>query len=338
MARNIRLSDAIDEFLASRSARGLSPNTVRGDKVSLNALLKSVGNINTKAIEPRHIDMMLLDHAENTASSRNMLITRLRVFFRWAQARNYVVRDPTVEHRRMTQDIDTRLFVPVEDFPVLLDAADNPRDRIVVALGIYLFLRVSEIETLRIGDLDLDAGVLRVKIHKTKDFDPMPICEELDEELRSWLTWYASSIDVPLAPDMYLVPAKRDFRAAPGPNGRFVVTDKPVVKVNPYRHVRQPWTIVQRSLAGAGYPTKGEGGHTLRRSGARAFFDTIRGTEGVDGALQQVKVMLHHKNVSMTEHYLGIAPERVHRDARLKGKPMFRRRGTMPANVLELRR
>ena len=47
--------------------------------------------------------------------------------------------------------------------------------------------------------------------------------------------------------------------------------------------------------------------------------------------------MLHHKNVSMTEHYLGIQPERAQRDARLKGKRMFAR--PQPAgNVVPMRR
>jgi integrase len=338
MAKNISLNDAIDEYLSSRAAGGLAKNTLKGDRSSLMQLLKSTGNINTKSLEPRHIDRVFEEHAHNKPSARNMLLTRLRGFFRWCQQRSYITTDPTRELRKMRTQADGRLFVPLDEFDRLLDAAENPRDRMVLALGLYLFLRVSEIESLKLSDVDLDAGEVKVTVHKTGDYDVMPICQELDTELRAWLTWYAGSIDEPLSDEMFLVPSKQDFRVAPGPErGRFVLAESSVTRLKPYVPISRPWTVVQRALSELNYPTKREGGHTLRRSGARALFDSIRGTEGVDGALQQVKVMLHHKNVAMTEHYLGIAPERVQRDARLKGKPMFLRPKTA-GNVIELRR
>lgn len=340
MPTAITLNDAIEEFLASRKSKGLADNTIRGDRASLHFLLKTVGNIQLRALEPRHIDMVFTAQDGNMDSSRNMLLTRMRVFFQWARGRGYMKTDPTMEMRRVKEQRDNRLFVPVEEFDNLLDAATHPRDRIVVALGMYLFLRVSEIESLRVGDVDLAEGEVKVKVHKTKDRDIMPICQELDEELRRWLTWYAANVGTPLEDDMYLVPAKRDYRAVPGDDGKFRPVDDETplrVKINPYTPISRPYKVVQRALGKLGYPTKREGGHTLRRSGARALFDTIRGTEGSDGALQQVKVMLHHKNVSMTEHYLGIQPERAQRDARLKGKRMFAR-PQQPANVVPMRR
>jgi integrase len=337
MAKNISLDDAITEYLSSRAAGGLAKNTLKGDRSSLMQLLKVTGNINTKSLEPRHIDRLFAEHQHNKPSARNMMLTRLRQFFRWCQARSYVSTDPTREMRNMRTQADGRLFVPVDRFDELLGAAAHPRDRIVVALGLYLFLRVSEIESLKLSDVDLDAGEMKVTVHKTGDYDVMPICQELDQELRSWLSWYAGTLSEPLDGEMFLVPSKQDFRATPGPErGRFVVGTEVVTLLKPYSPISRPWKVVQRALSALDYPTKREGGHTLRRSGARALFDSIRGTEGVDGALQQVKVMLHHKNVAMTEHYLGITPERVQRDARLKGKPMFRK--SVVADVIELRR
>lgn len=320
---NITLNDAIDEYLTSRRSRGLAENTLKGDRVVLMRLLAGAGNIYAKSLEPRHIDAFFAASADLKDSSRNMMLTRIRGFVRWCKARNYMKNDPTLDRARVREAAPDYLFVPVEQFDDLLDAATHPRDRIVVALGMYLFLRNSEIRTLRVGDVDLDNSEVHVTIHKTKDRDVMPISTELDNELRRWLQWYAENLDVPLSGDMYLVPTKHDYRSLPGPNGKFEPSDTTRVKVKPYKSVARPYVIVQRALQGVGYPTKGEGGHTLRRSGARALFDVLRSEEGIDGALQAVKVMLHHKNVSMTEHYLGIAPERAQRDARLKGKTMF---------------
>lgn len=339
MPKNISLNDAIEEYLTSRTSAGLAYNTVRSDRSSLRQLLGAVGNINTKSLEPRHMDMLFAAQSDNQASSRNMLLTRVRCFIHWCIGRNYINHDPTREMRKMRVQKDGRLFVPVDEFDNLLGAGRHPRDRVVMALGIYLFLRVSEIQGLRVGDVDLEAGEVKVIVYKTGDFDVMPICEELDGEMRTWLTWYAGSVDEPLSDEMLLVPSKQDFHATPGPSGgRFIPLDAPITRINPRVPVSRPWTITQKALASLGYPTAREGGHTLRRSGARALFDTLRANgEGYDGALQTVKTMLHHKNVATTEHYLGVAPERAIRDARLKGRPMFRKRSTAD-NVVKIRR
>ena len=75
-----------------------------------------------------------------------------------------------------------------------------------------------------------------------------------------------------------------------------------------------------------GYPTKGEGFHTLRRSSARAFFESLRERgEGRDHALMIVKDFLNHASVAQTEHYLGLNQERTIRDALLKDQPFLTR-------------
>jgi len=85
-----------------------------------------------------------------------------------------------------------------------------------------------------------------------------------------------------------------------------------------------PWRMVQRPLRKMGYPTLGEGFHTLRRSSARALFEALRSAgEGRDHALMVVKEFLNHASVTQTEHYLGLNQERAIRDAILKDKPFL---------------
>jgi integrase len=338
MPSPITLQLAIEEYLASRQTRGIAANTLRSDKTILTKFLTIVGNIQVRSIEERHIDTFFSTNSHQKESSRNLSLQKLRGFVRWAKNRDYISKDPTSDRRRIKEPEANRLFIPVERFPELLKAAEHPRDRMIVGLGLYLFLRSSEVTLLRIEDVDLDSGWMSTTQPKTKTRDDMPICEELEAELRRWLTWYGANLGAPLAGDMYLVPTKKDYRAFPGPSGKFVSSTGEVRHtLNPYKPVSRPHHAVQRSLAKIGIPTLGEGGHTLRRSGARALFDELRGTEGSDGALQQVKVMLHHKNVAMTEHYLGIAPERAQRDARLRGRPMFAPKAVAD-NVIEIRR
>ena len=80
--------------------------------------------------------------------------------------------------------------IPVERFPDLLDAAGSARDRMVVAIGLYTFMRGSEIQLLRVNSVDFRDGVIHMRRQKTNEDDSMPICLELREELVRWLAFY----------------------------------------------------------------------------------------------------------------------------------------------------
>jgi integrase len=214
-------------------------------------------------------------------------------------------------------------------FQALLDATETPRERMVIALGLYLFLRSSEMESLTLQDINLQDGEIQVSIHKTVDADMMPISAELDYELRRYLTWYTEQMGV-LHPQWFLIPYafQKPYRNTHGRfDGQQNVGREWVFK--PTTASIRLYEIVQKALESIGYETRsdsgkshGEGVHTLRRSGARALFDDLR-QQGYDGALQRVRSMLHHSSGAMTERYLGINMERRQRNDAIRGKKMF---------------
>jgi hypothetical protein len=72
-----------------------------------------------------------------------------------------------------------------------------------------------------------------------------------------------------------------------------------------------PARVVQRALKRLGVEIEaGEGFHTLRRSAARAFFDSMAAA-GHDEALRMTSAFLHHSSTQVTEVYLGLRHERV---------------------------
>jgi len=231
--------------------------------------------------------------------------------------------------------------VDPQDFPRLLDACTNPQQRIIVALGLYLFLRASEVRELRIGSVNLDRGEVLVYQPKTSRYDEMPICAELDTELRRWLTWYAQDagpVHGPLDPEWFLVPARMPMTLENPEGGRG--NGRPVPRgegsVNPHKRVGTPHRAVQKALNAIGWRVEGdrEGCHTLRRSGARALFDTlVESGEVRDGVLRVVSAMLHHKSTSMTEHYLGLEADVEKRNDMFKNRQMF---ATPTTNVVAL--
>lgn len=331
---SILLSDLVDEFEASMRSNSYSKNTIRANMTTARAFLAHVGNIQVRNVTDRHVDKFFSEReAKNIApTTLNLNLTSLRALFRFAARRRYLAAgtDPTAHRRKARVIKRDRQRVPAHHFGRLLDCAANPRDRIVIALGLYLFLRASEIRPLRFRDVDLDDGRLNVTIVKSSLRDSMPISAELDRELRRWLTFYASHLGRPLRPDDYLVPARERpaFIPGVGPRDNAALSRERFV-LNPQRPYGHPELAVQTALVAYGMDiaddngkSLGEGVHTLRRSGARALFDS-KVQEGYDGALRLVQSMLHHSSSRTTEIYLGIHLDKKRRDDEIRGKEMF---------------
>lgn len=332
------LSAAITEYIDYRRSVGMATNTVNSNQLCLSRFLRVVGDINTRSITPVHGERWKanLVQAGFGAATIGTHHSALSGFFGWCRHRGYLrgSTDPLATVRRPKITLAPRRRIPASEFPRLLDAARYPQYRIAVALGLYLFLRNSEVAELHISDLDLGQGLIRVYQPKTDKVDLMPVCEELDQELRRWLTYYTNDVQGPLHPDWYLVPAQdaKNWDWAPRAAKQMPVHGA----LAPTRQARTTGRSVRAVLSAYGWEElDGEGGHTLRRSGARALFDQLIEEESRDGVLRFVSSMLHHNSVLMTERYLGLDVDREKRDVRLKGRRMF---SQTPANVVRLAR
>ena len=321
--KHMKMSVAIRDFEAHLLARRLAPNTVKNAKQVLTRAMKEWGDILVSSIEPRHIDRLFTAGGWGP-TTQNLYLGQLRTFFKWARVNGYLPKDfdPTATWgtARTPRNKD-RDRIPAEMFEDLLDAAPHPRDRAIVALGLYTFSRGSELSTLKIHDLDLGEGLLHVRRHKTLDEDSLPVSEELAREMVRYLNWYRQDQGT-LVGHWYLVPAKQpDLWKQDKVTRRLVKVDKPS-SLKPTVMETKPYRAVQRALRALGLPSHSEGVHTLRRSAARAYADNLR-TEGYDGALLRVASFLGHRSTKVTEQYIGWGLERDQRNAMVKGKPMF---------------
>ena len=341
----ILLSDLVDEFVASIKANGYAKATVKVYESGSRRLLAHVGNIQARNVLPRHVDDYFAARQSSGkagAGTLNTELVSLRALFRFATQRRYIPAgaDPTVHRRRLREVRRDRVRIPAAEFDRLLDCATDPRDRIAVALGLFLFLRQGELQALRVGDVDLTHGLLGVEVVKSKLFDQMPISAELDRELRRWFATYSQSLGRPLRADDCLVPTKRRYLFKAGASLEDNLRNHAVNPTyDPARPMRLPLEAAQRALKKFGVELRdeggkaaNEGGHTLRRSGARALFDRLVG-EGYDGALRTVQAMLHHSSSATTEGYLGIHLDKKRRNELIQGKPLF---PVSKHNVLDL--
>lgn len=316
----MRLETAIKEYLGYRRGTRKKPSTLLKDEQCLTALLKHYGEIEVDIL--KDVDSFFVDFV-GSASYLNSHVSVFRSFFAWCRQRGYMpyIIDPMYGREHAPNPPKVRKYVPVDQFPDLLDAADHPRDRAVIALGLYLFLRQGEITTLRVGDLDWTH--IGVRVWKTNQSDRMQINSELRVEMDRWLRHYADEAG-PLDPDWLLVPARgQGFARMP---------------LRPTEPFQRPYRATQRALERLGWTDDeidGEGGHLLRRSGARALYFQLRDGEGNERALALVQRRLHHASRAMTERYIGLTMDDADLDHLLVGRPMF---PEVASNVIPFRR
>lgn len=334
--RTNKISELREPYLHYRATTAnKAASTLRNDDISVRRLIEATGDARPCNITMDHVDRLVAALATGTVGTFNTRLAGVKGFLRWCRARGLITVDPLALIPSRKDSQPDRHRVPVSKFFTLLDESGHPRDRILVALGLWLFLRASEIAHLKIADVDLENAELHVYIQKTNDYDIMPISSALDRELRRWLTFYAETAGE-LDGNWYLVPAKHPHQPT-RVNGRFVASDA-VAPLRPTSRIDHPERWVKAVLERTGYATMREGVHTLRRSGARAYFDALCEEVNSSGALKQVSTMLHHSSVTMTERYLGVREDRMARDRRLKRGIMFPSIETPAENVTQLRR
>lgn len=315
----MRLSQALTNYEAHVRSMGLEPRTIKNRLQPVSRGLSLWGDVRVGDIEPSHIDS-LFEGSGYAPRTRNLYLGHLRRFFDWARHVGIMKQtDPTYGWRSRKVESKDRIRVPVEQFGELLDCAEHPRDRAVLAIGLYTFMRGSEIQALKRSDLSLADSRVRIYRQKTKEQDNLPVCTELAIEMERWLEYYQSQVGI-VHHDYYLVPSKGPYNWAQVDG---VWTCLGESSLRPKKKMTHPYRVAQRALTELGVEdTKNEGIHTLRRSGARALLDTLR-SEGVDSALLRVGAMLGHKDTKVTAHYVGLSQEREARDTMLAGRQMF---------------
>lgn len=356
------MSEAAEEYLALQRAKRAGEDhssTVDADNNVLRMFMRISGDRVMSNITPEHVESFFYGpgglrdthvilskragkkqtHPPVSAATHNHYRSRLKTFFAWATSRGYMKRDVMVFTQPLKVERQKRQRPNAITLLALLDQAANARDRAYLAVAVNTALRSSEIRSLKVRDVDLDAGFLAVTILKTKDADEQPITSELDAELRKWLTTYAEDLGRPLRDEDYLFPRRRGGLIShyeTAENGEVVMVRHPYVWV-PDTPIRETHLIVKHALKQLGLPTYKEGTHTIRRAVAMAYFQNVAKDQGDVAALRETAAFLHHSSVATTEIYLGMTPEKNRRDNRLKGKPFLSAMVEPADNVVPLR-
>lgn len=316
------VADTVEPFRAFMTGRGMSPGTIErhlsavaGERAGFIPTVQkikgprpTVGQIDNECVD-RH----LAAHTGGSGSRANK-IESLRLYLRWAENRGLLrpgfTADKLLEgYKGRRGQRQPKYYIPVEDFPALLALAHNERDRAVLAIALYTLARQGEIGMLTLKEVDFSRKIIKIYREKRKRWTETAMAPELQAELTQWLKVYAYMQGyedyrgmMREHPDWLLVPARRTWNGGGW-------------KLQPDVQISAMERIVKTALTDMGVTVtedglsvkhKGEGMHTIRRSGARALFARLVEKVGYEGALTFVQALLDHETQEMTLKYIGM--------------------------------
>ena len=223
-------------------------------------------------------------HSQTRATSANRRLTVFKRYFRWALRERVITADPTLKLQSAKQALRVPKTLSEAQVEALLAApdVDQPlglRDRAMLELMYASGLRVSELVGLKIFNLGMNEGVLRVLGKGSKER-----LVPFGQVARDWLV-------------RYLAEARGAILA-----GR--QTEDLFVTARGHGMTRVMfWMIVKKHALAAGI-TAPMSPHTLRHA-----FATHLLNHGAD--LRAVQMLLGHADISTTTIYTHVARERL---------------------------
>jgi len=283
-------SSIIEQFLdAIWMEHGLSENTLQAYSTDLNGFYSWLAEseaITLQQVQRAHVhDYLALRVAQNRSPrSTARLLSSLKRFYRWLLREQRLEHDPTalIEAPKIGRPLPKSLSE--QEVEALLAAADTEtalglRDRAMLEVLYACGLRVSELIGLKLNQMNLKQGVVRVRGKGNKER-----LVPLGEEAIQWL-------------ESYLQQARNHILSKNVSEYLFIThRHKPMSR-------QAFWYMVKRYalLAGINYEISP---HTLRHA-----FATHLLNHGAD--LRVVQMLLGHSDLSTTQIYTHVARARL---------------------------
>ena len=279
----------IDRFLdAIWMERGLSENTLGAYRADLLALTNRLDERGVDLCEASRADVMdyISWRVEGGAKPRSTArqLSSFRRFFRYLLREGVRTEDPTAQiampkiGRALPQSLSEDEVEALLAAPNVSDPLGH-RDRTMLEVLYAAGVRVSELINLKLNQINLNQGVLRI-VGKGDRERLIPMGDEAQDWLREFIAGPRAEILLERQTE-YLFPTRRGDRMT-----------------------RQAfWHIIKRYAKKAGIQKK-LSPHTLRHA-----FATHLLNNGAD--LRVVQLLLGHSDVSTTQIYTHVARERM---------------------------
>jgi integrase/recombinase XerD len=285
MANSADLIDAFCDQLWLQD--GLAAASLASYRRDLQAWAAWLGTRELRAADRGDVEAWLAFQfrAKAKATSVARRLSTLRRFYRLQLERAAVREDPTVRVRAPKQPRRLPKLLSEAQVEALLDAPDTEttlglRDRAMLETLYATGLRVSELTGLKLAQVAVDGGVVRV-IGKGSKERLVP----LGDEAVSWLKNYLAQARPTLAGD-----AKNEFV--------FLTARRTPLTRQAF------WALIKRYAVRAGIASTAISPHVLRHA-----FATHLLNHGAD--LRVVQLLLGHADITTTTIYTHVARERL---------------------------
>jgi integrase/recombinase XerD len=287
----MRTEPLVEDFLHHLTVeRGLARNSVLAygrDLAKLARFLKLKGRT-ARQVRQGEIDEFARRLAREGLQARSVAraLNAVRMFFRYLVMEKTVAEDPTAAVRAPRTLKALPRFLTLEEVDHLLNAPDASsalglRDAAMVELLYATGLRASELVSLRVRDLDLDAGHLRCLGKGSKE-RLVPMGRKAAQRLRAYLERSRPGL----------------VRGGGGPALFLNSRGGPMTR-------QGFWKILKKYGRAVGLRSR-LSPHVLRHSFATHLLE-----RGAD--LRSVQVMLGHADISTTQIYTHVNRERLRR-------------------------
>ena len=287
--KKISQEDAIEKFCDSLwIEKGLSKNTLDAYTSDLLQISKWLKN-NSKdffVCDREDLNLYLASKMDtgDTSSSILRCLSSIKGFFSWLHFNNYIKTNPT----ELLESPKVRRILPKNlseaDIEKLLNSPDiatdqGIRDKTILELLYATGLRISELTNLKVDQINLDKGIIRVMGKGNK--------ERIVPVGSSALSWL----------NIYMNKARSKFSL--DKNNSFVLLNS---RGGPISR-KSCWTLI-RNYAKRSLNSTDISPHTLRHA-----FATHLLNHGAD--LRSVQMLLGHSSLSTTQIYTHVAKERL---------------------------
>lgn len=264
----------VEVYIAHLSARNRSPRTIKTFKSLLKMFIAHLSGKHVSNATTWDVDLFLAKLKERGYTERSIYTAAVAV----KRFMEYLgLRENLKGFELPKRPSELPRYLTPEEVEAMINAAKSARDKLVVSLLYSTGMRVSELVSVKVSDVNLEEGSIRVKGKGNKERLVF-----FDNRTRHLLLEYLSSTE----PDSYLFPGRRKGHM-------HYVTVERIVK----------------SLADAAGLKKKVTPHILRHS-----FATFSLSRGMD--VREIQELLGHASLRTTQVYTHIAKSRLLEDYR----------------------
>jgi len=288
----MRLDEATSEYLEhGRRVRRFASSTLRSYAGDLRAFAKfaqgSQGAADVTEVDAAMLEGFVADCDQLAPRTVARRLSTLSAMFEYLERHGHITTSPmaTIDRPRLPRT--EAVWVADADVQALLGATDKPMERAVILTFIGTGLRRSELLGLDCRDLDLDAGLLRVRAGKGGKDRTVPLAADVADALRTYLG-----------------------ERTEGPS-QALFTSRVGTRLHENAIQRLFTSMLQRAdLTGKGYKL-----HSLRHTA---------GTRWVQAGmnLRDIQELMGHEDISTTSRYLHSSPEHLRAEMARKVPPI----------------